>query len=109
MAKYLISVLDTATGSAMPDEMASIDAFNDRLRSDGHWVMATGLADPGEAVTVDGRGAEATFTDGPFVALEEYVSGFWILDAPDRDTALRLAAAASRACNRRVELRPFHG
>ncbi|MBB5616808.1 hypothetical protein BJ959_000304 [Chryseoglobus frigidaquae] len=37
------------------------------------------------------------------------MSGFWIIEAPDRDAALALAAEGSRACNRVVELRPFYG
>lgn len=37
----------------------------------------------------------------------EYVAGFWVVDAADHATALALATAASRACRRRVELRPF--
>ena len=39
----------------------------------------------------------------------EYVAGFWVIDAPDDATALDLAADASGACNRRVELRRFLG
>ena len=46
---YLISVIDDTTGSATPDEMAAIDAFNARLTADGHWVFAGGLAAPGAA------------------------------------------------------------
>jgi hypothetical protein len=57
---------------------------------------------------VDSRGAgEAVVTDGPFVESKEYLAGFWIIEAADLDVALRLAAAGSRACNRRVEVRPF--
>jgi hypothetical protein len=29
--QYLVSVIDDKTGSATPDEMVAIDAFNDRL------------------------------------------------------------------------------
>jgi hypothetical protein len=39
MALYLISVLDDTTDSATGDEMAAIDAFNEQLRADGHWVF----------------------------------------------------------------------
>jgi hypothetical protein len=46
-------------------------------------------------------------TDGPYVETKEYVVGFWIVEAPDLDVALRLAAEGSRACNRKIELRPF--
>jgi hypothetical protein len=36
------------------------------------------------------------------------MAGFWIMDAPDLDVALKLAAEASQACNRRIEVRPMH-
>ncbi len=35
--------------------------------------------------------------------------GYWVIDAPDLDVALELAAAGSRACRGRVEVRPFDG
>jgi hypothetical protein len=49
------------------------------------------------------------FTDGPFVESKEYLAGFWIIEAPDLDVALKLAADGSKACNRKVEVRPLHG
>jgi hypothetical protein len=110
MTQYLISVLDDTTESATADEMAAIDVFNERLRANGHWVFAGGLAAPDTATVVDGRGdGEAAFTDGPFVESKEYVGGFWIVKAPHLDVALRLAAEGSKHCNRKVELRPFLG
>lgn len=35
--------------------------------------------------------------------------GFWVIDAPDLDVALKLAAEGSRVCRGRVEVRPFDG
>jgi hypothetical protein len=107
MAHYLMSVLDDNTNSGTAEEMAAIDAFNEQLRADGHWVFAGGLASPSTATVVDGRHGEAVFTDGPYLESKEYAAGFWIIDAPDLDAALRLAALGSKHCNRRVELRPF--
>jgi hypothetical protein len=107
MMRYLVSVIDDTTGSATPTEMAAIDAFNDRLEADGHWVFAGGLASPSTATVIDNRGGETVFTDGPFLESKEYLGGFWIIDAPDLDVALKLAAEGSRSCNRRVEVRPF--
>ncbi|NIK59612.1 YciI family protein [Kribbella shirazensis] len=106
--QYLISVIDDRTGSATADEMEAIDAFNEQLIADGHWVFAGGLSAPSDATVIDGRG-EGTplFTDGPFLESKEYMAGFWVFEAPDLDVALKLAAAASKACNRRLEVRPF--
>lgn len=109
MAHYLMSVLDDASNSATPEEMAAIDAYNDSLRAEGHWVFAGGLASPTTATVVDGRSGESVFTDGPYLESKEFVGGFWVIEAPDLDVALRLAAAGSKSCNRRVELRPFLG
>jgi hypothetical protein len=105
--QYLVSVIDDRTGSATPTEMAAIDAFNHRLEADGHWVFAGGLASPSTATVIDNRGGETVFTDGPFLESKEYLGGFWIIDAIDLDVALKLAAEGSKACNRRVEVRPF--
>ena len=116
--QYLISVIDNAADLAIQDEMAAagnpepeshttLDAFNDRLVAEGYWVFSGGLAAPGTATVIDNRGGDALFTDGPFVESKEYLGGLWIIEAADLDVALRLAAEGSKACNRRVEVRPF--
>jgi hypothetical protein len=105
--QYLFSVIDDKTGSATASEMAAIDVFNDRLQTEGYWVFAGGLGGPDTATVIDSRRGEAMFTDGPFVESKEYIAGFWIIEAPDLDVALKLAAEGSKACNRKVEVRPF--
>ena len=105
--QYLISVINDTDGLATPDEDAAIDVFNDRLKADSHWVFAGGLGSPSSATVIDNRGGEAMFTDGPFLESKEYIVGFWIIEAPDLDVALKLAAEGSKACNRKIEVRPF--
>jgi len=105
--RYLVSVIDDKTGSATPTEMAAIDAFNERLRADGHWVFAAGLESPSTATVIDNRNGEAVLTDGPFLESKEYLAGFWIIEAADLDVALELAAEGSKHCNRKVEVRPI--
>jgi hypothetical protein len=105
--RYLVSVIFDQAGLATPDEQAAIDTFNDRLIADGHWVFAGGLAAPSSATVIDNRGEEAMFTDGPFLESKEYLAGFWIIEAADLDVALKLAAEGSKACNRKIEVRPF--
>ena len=105
--QYMICVIDDNTATATPTERANIDAFNDRLRADGQWVFAGGLASPSTATVIDNRGEEAVFTDGPFLESKEYLAGLWIIEAPDLDVALKLAADGSKNCNRKVEVRPF--
>jgi hypothetical protein len=105
--QYLISVIHDQAGLATPEEHAAIDVFNDRLQAEGHWVFAGGLASPNTATVIDNRGEDPVFTDGPFLESKEYLGGFWIIEAPDLDVALELATEGSKACNRKIEVRPF--
>jgi hypothetical protein len=104
--QYLVSVIADTPGLATPDEMAAVDAFNDRLIAEGHWVFGAGRAAPDSATVIDNRGEEAIFTDGPFLESKEHLAGFWIMEAADLDAALKLAAEGSKHCNRKVEVRP---
>ena len=105
--QYLFSVISTAPAQATPEEDAAIDVFNAKLVADGHWVFAGGLGEPVHATVVDDRGTETVFSDGPYAETKEFVAGFWIVEAADLDVALKLAAEGSKACNRRIEVRPF--
>ena len=105
--QYLVSVINDSSDLATQEEMAAIDAFNDRIKAAGHWVFAAGLGSPDAATVIDNRGDEPLFSDGPFVESKEYLVGFWIMEAPDLDVALKLAAEGSKACNRKIEVRPF--
>ena len=90
--QYFMSVIADGAELATPGEMEAIDAFNDKLRAGGYWVYANGLAAPNSATVIDGRGEEPIFTDGPFLESKEFLAGFWIIEAPNLDVALKLAA-----------------
>ena len=105
--QYLLSVIHDRADLATPEEDAAIDVFNDRLQTEGHWVFAGGLGAPVAATVIDGRGGEVMLTDGPFLESKEYLAGFWVIEAADLDVALKLATEGSKACNRKVEVRPF--
>ena len=105
--QYLVNVIDSRSESGTAEEAVAIDAFNERLVAGGNWVFAAGLADPTVSTVVDARGEEPILTDGPFVEAKEWAAGFWIIEAPDLDVALSLMTEGSRACNRRLEVRPL--
>lgn len=107
--RFFIAVIAQGDEPASADEMTAIDAFNDGLRENGHWVYAMGIYGPESSVVIDNRAGAGLVTEGPLVDLPEHMAGFWIIDAPDVETARQLAADGSRACNRKVELRQLHG
>lgn len=105
--RFLIFVIDNFDGLATGDEMVAIDAFNDQLRADGNWIFAGGLSGPSMGTLIDNRaGADIAIGESLFNSPENY-SGFWLIQADSHEIALRLAKAGSKACNRRVELRPL--
>lgn len=118
MTQYLMSVHgayeDPEIGGYSSREeaeaaFARTAVFNDRLRDEGYWVFAGGLLPASTATVVDGTGDSPVLTDGPYLETKEHIGGFWVIEAPDLDVALRLAADASKACGGKVEVRPFAG
>jgi hypothetical protein len=105
--RFLIFVIDDNTALAGPNEMAHIDAFNEMLEANGHWITAGGIHHGAQATVLDNRNDAGLITDGSLYNEVEHYSGFWLINAADRDEALALAAAGSKACNRKVELRPY--
>jgi hypothetical protein len=93
----------------MEAAFAATGAFNDKLKADGYWVFAGGLEPVRTATVVDGQAATPVLTDGPYLETKEALGGFWVIDAPDLDVALKVAAEASKACRGKVEVRPFEG
>src|SRR5690349_22939401 len=76
----------------MEEAFAATGAFNEQLRADGYWVFAGGLEPVSTATVVDGQGATPVVTDGPYLETKEALGGFWVIDAPDLDVALEIAA-----------------
>ena len=64
-------IFDDKTNSATPAEMAAINAFNERIEAEGHWVFAGGFNSPSTATVIDNLQWEALFTDGPFLETKE--------------------------------------
>lgn len=107
--RFVLFVIDHATNSGNPTEMTAIDAFNHSLQSNGQWVFACGIGAPTAASLIDARDGLPEIVDGSLFHDIDFYSGFWIINADSSDHAQELALAASRACNRRIELRPLLG
>lgn len=60
-----------------------------------------------DARTVRVRDGERLVTDGPFAETKELVGGIFVLDAPDLDEAIRLAALIPAAEYGSIEVRPI--
>jgi hypothetical protein len=109
MTQYLILIYEDEAqyASASPEVLGEVmqahNAFAAQVEQHGAKLLAgNALQSTGTATSVRG-GSEVT--DGPFVETKEALGGYYLLDAPDLDTAL----AVGRLCPARfggVEVRP---
>jgi hypothetical protein len=108
--RFLISVIDTQTRSPhTPEEMKAIDEFNDKIEDAGQRLFVCGIDSPDKAMVFDSRNGSEITIPGPHHLSAEYFSGFWVVTVDSLETAQDLAAQGSKACNRKVELRPLLG
>lgn len=112
MTQYLLSVYMVEGQELPPPDVIqqmykAVDVFNQELRDEGAWVFAGGLHPATTATVVRVQDGETLTTDGPFAETKEQLGGFWVVEAPDLDAALALAARGSQACGAPVEVRPF--
>jgi hypothetical protein len=113
MSQYLMSVWHDDDyevdfdGDEMQRLAASVGAYNDELTAAGAWVFGGGLHNASSATVLRAGDGEVSMTDGPYAESKEQMGGFWVIEAPDLDTALGWARKAAVACEGPVELRPF--
>ena len=105
--RFVIFVIDGPNNPANADEMKHIDAFNEKLQNDGHWITAAGIQPGAKATVIDNRSNKGEVHAGSLFDAPEYYSGFWLIEAASDEEAHELALEGSLACNRKVELRPY--
>lgn len=62
------------------------------LRCTGQLLLSASLKGPEAVMALRPRGGKPQLTDGPYTEAKELVGGFFIIEAADRDEALRLAS-----------------
>ena len=108
--RFLINVIESIDRPAHSrQEIDAIDAFNNEMVAAGERVLAVGIASPENSIQIDNRDGQVNYIKESLTDSSDYISGFWIIDVSNQEIALELAAQGSKACNRRVELRPLLG
>lgn len=87
--------------------MASFGALSERLNADGVLRGGEGLHGPETATSLRVRGGKVETMDGPFAEVREHLGGYYIVDVPDLDAALRYAAMIPVAQWGTIEVRPL--
>jgi hypothetical protein len=87
--------------------MAEYQAFTEAIAGSGELVTADRLAGAEAATCARVRDGKTVLTDGPFAETTEQLGGFYLVDVPDLDRALELAARIPNARDGVVEVRPI--
>lgn len=84
---------DSEAGIMPTEEMfAEMIKFNEELVKAGVMQAGEGLQPSSKGARVRFSGKNRTVIDGPFAETKELVGGFFIIEAADRDEAVRLAS-----------------
>lgn len=110
--QYLLLIYEDEALSPTTDEartamMGAYFAYTKELRDAGVFVGGDALHPIATATTVRVRDGRATTTDGPFAETKEQLGGYYLINVPDLDAALKWAAKIPAAHTGSVEVRPI--
>ena len=81
--------------------------YDDKLKRDGQCLASESLQSTKTAKTVRVRQGKVETMDGPFMETKEALAGFYLVEAPDIDEAVRIAAKIPPAEVGSIEVRPI--
>ena len=105
---YSNPALEPAYGTPEFEKMmGGYFALNERMKADGTLRGGEGLKGIETATSLRLRGGKVETMDGPFAETKEHLGGYYIVDVPDLDAALRYAALVPSAAFGTIEVRPL--
>ena len=92
MPEYLIAFNDEWVPDFTPEELREKSlasrAVLDEMKAAGVFLFTNGGIDASTVVcSVQARGEEPIFTDGPYLETKEHLGGLCVVDVPDDDAA----------------------
>lgn len=111
--KYMLLIYSDGSAGPQPGSaefatyMSAYKTATDTYIADGVMVSGDALEAPSTATTVRVRKGKPDLMDGPFAETKEMLGGFYILDCPNLDAAVRYAAMIPDAATGGVEIRPI--
>lgn len=110
--KYALLIYgdESQQAETTPEEMGQVMqeymSFTEWLSESGANLGGEALDSTATATTVRVRDGETLTTDGPFAETHEQLGGFYLVEAPDLDAAIAIAAKLPGSKYGSVEVRP---
>lgn len=111
--KYLLMLYadEKAGATISPEDMAGymgqLGAYQETLQKAGAFVSTAGLLPTTTAKTITYSDSNLQVHDGPYAETREQFGGYFMIEAPDLDEAIRLAAMCPAARWGKIEIRTF--
>jgi hypothetical protein len=87
--------------------MGGFFAANERMKADGVLRGGEGLQSVETATSLRIKSGKVETMDGPFAETREHLGGYYIVEVPDLDAALKYAALLPSANFGTIEVRPL--
>jgi hypothetical protein len=95
-----------AGAAALEAAMQEAVGLTHELHAQGQYLLAAPLELSSTATSVRVRNGKRMVTDGPFAETREVLGGFYLIDVPNLDRAIEIAARHPGARMGTVEVRP---
>ncbi|MET0420780.1 MAG: YciI family protein [Acidimicrobiia bacterium] len=111
--RYLLTICtdESAMAAASPEEGAAMHAaymaFGEEQARAGVLQGGERLYPTTDATTVQVRDGEVLTADGPFAETKEQIGGYYVVECPDLDAAVEVAAKIPGAQIGTIEVRPI--
>jgi hypothetical protein len=114
--QYLILIYDEETANPSPEPpdpavwgevLGQYNAYTEMLKSKGVFIAGEALQPVTTATTLRTQDGQTVMTDGPFAETKEGLGGFYLIEAPDLDAALKYGAQCPGVRYGSIEVRPI--
>jgi hypothetical protein len=111
MPQYILLINEPAEGGLPPSEQEAQlqrwGAYSQSLAESGAMVGGDRLRPADTATTLRVRDGETVLSDGPFAETKEVLGGYYIIDVPSLDDAIKWAGRMPHVSYGSVEVRPI--
>jgi hypothetical protein len=96
-----------ATKEQKAETFAAYSAYTEAMKKAGVFLTGNGLQATSTATVVRAPDGKAKALNGPYAESKEQLGGYYLIDAPDLDSALDWAAHHPGARRGAIEVRPL--
>ena len=110
MTQYALLIYSRDVDWSQPEHADQTKQYGTFQEEDGGSFRGGAALHPTSTATTvrvtGARGGDVVTTDGPYAETKEALTGFYLVEAPDLDAALAVAARCPGAWDGAVEVRP---